>query len=917
MKPVLNPQSAIRNPQFERIEAMIRARADLRPKGEWFQKSPEAEGGCGVTGFACTVPVRGKHIYEPSIQMRNRGNGKGGGIAACGLAPEDLGVSRSVLEDSYILQISLLDPAARAQVERKYIEPYFEISQGGLIPTVDDYRDVPLLEIRPPDVARYFVRVKKDVLDRFGAEKGFSGLHEREVEDEFVFQNSVKLNDEFYASLGDKRAFVMSHARNLFIIKIVGYAEAAVQYYKMENVRAHVWIAHQRYPTRGRVWHPGGAHPFIGMNEALVHNGDFANYVSVCEYLAQRNLFPRFLTDTEVSVMLFDLMHRVYKYPVEYIIEALAPTAELDFDRLPAARQRIYRQIQAAHMHGSPDGPWFFIIARTLSEGRRFQLLGITDTAMLRPQVFALQEGKEVSIGLICSEKQAIDATLASLNSEDPRIMPVADMYWNARGGSYTDGGAFLFNIVPSDYGDTILNSPSKGTALSGKAREFSMVSPELPELRHGHYTLYATDKFGAPLSTWRNQIHCDLSIPVSMTTPVGEDSAAIENAIRDNNADALFQYLQSAMAGMEFDRLRNAAAEIAGKTASRAPHLGIEALTRAIDRRYPTGLKKRSAVLTILRDGLERIFSQQPLLDDAREGACRRITWNTRDQLRAPRNEERTLLIDARGFAAQGADCDGRLAVNAYNLGWRHIIHYNPRGTRFHAAGFGPLSDGLRIDCYDNPGDYLGSGMDGLEVHVHGNAQDQLGQIAKRGKMVIYGDVGQTFLYGAKGGAIFVMGNAAGRPLINAVGRPRVVINGTVLDFLAESFMAGDPLDGGGFAIVNGIRFDKDGNVLPLDLPYAGGNLLSLASGGAIYVRDPHRTLVEEQLNGGMYAPLTEEDWKLILPYLRENERLFGIQVERDLLTVDGVVRPAEQVYTKVAPLKKAKEEKTDEVGE
>ena len=41
-------------------------------------------------------------------------------------------------------------------------------------------------------------------------------------------------------------------------------------------------------------------------------------------------------------------------------------------------------------------------------------MIGITDTAMLRPQVFALQEG-EVQIGLICSEKQAIDATLHSL----------------------------------------------------------------------------------------------------------------------------------------------------------------------------------------------------------------------------------------------------------------------------------------------------------------------------------------------------------------------------------------------------------------------------------------------------------------------------------------------------------------------
>ena len=79
-------------------------------------------------------------------------------------------------------------------------------------------------------------------------------------------------------------------------------------------------------------------------------------------------------------------------------------------------------------------------------------------------------------------------------------------------------------------------------------------------------------------------------------------------------------------------------------------------------------------------------------------------------------------------------------MAIEAYKLGWRHIVHFASRGTRFHAAGFGPNTDGLRIDCYDNPGDYLGSGMDGLEAYVHGNAQDQLCQIAKSGKLVVFG---------------------------------------------------------------------------------------------------------------------------------------------------------------------------------
>jgi hypothetical protein len=79
------------------------------------------------------------------------------------------------------------------------------------------------------------------------------------------------------------------------------------------------------------------------------------------------------------------------------------------------------------------------------------------------------------------------------------------------------------------------------------------------------------------------------------------------------------------------------------------------------------------------------------------------------------------------------------------------------------------------------------------------------------------------------------------------------------------------------------------------------------LASGGAIYIRDPHRTLVDEQLNAGAYRPLSAADWKLILPYLKENERLFGIDIERDLLTVDGIKTSPQVVYRKVLPRKDA----------
>ena len=218
-------------------------------------------------------------------------------------------------------------------------------------------------------------------------------------------------------------------------------------YYQLLDFKAHVWIAHQRYPTRGRVWHPGGAHPFAALNTALVHNGDFANYFSVSEYLSQRHFYPQFLTDTEVAVLTFDLWHRLYGYPLEYVIESMAPTTERDFDLLPPERQR---DLPAAPDHQHPrlarTVPGSSSSPGTTRERNSFELIGITDTSMLRPQVFALHDG-EVQIGLVCSEKQAIDATLASLAAEDPRFCPVADLYWNARGGSATDGGSFTFSL--------------------------------------------------------------------------------------------------------------------------------------------------------------------------------------------------------------------------------------------------------------------------------------------------------------------------------------------------------------------------------------------------------------------------------------------------------------------------------------
>ena len=837
-------------------------------------KSDE-EGGCGVTGFIASVPVKGRHIYEPSVQMHNRGNGKGGGIAAVGLSAGDLGVTQEVLDTHYLLQIAYLDPNSRAHVETDNIEPFLDVHKAEKIPTIDDYREIGL-EVRPPDVWRYFVRVKKDALKRFVEENNLSDMDTRKAEDEFIYQNSNRLNQKYYASLGEKQAFVMSHGRNIMILKIVGYAEQVAQYYCLEDFSAHGWIAHQRYPTRGRLWHPGGAHPFSGMHEALVHNGDFANYHSVSEYLNQHNIYPQFLTDTEVSVLLLDLYNRTFEYPLEYIIEALAPTTEHDFDQLSLEKQHVYRYIQSQHIQGSPDGPWFFIIARNDPYNNLLQLIGITDTAMLRPQVFALFESEDVQIGLVCSEKQAIDATLQNLAAEDSRFCPVADKYWNARGGSSTDGGAFTFTVVDSGKGD-------------------------------GTKKIITANKFGEIVNVPQGRKVFDTAIDLS-TPPDGKSiTGEVKKGVSSDNVAGLKDYCIGNMEKWDYPSLWFFCSEIARHAESddKARAKAIEILTHINDRVFPTGEKKPGSILQIVRDSLSDIFASTPRLDKHAGSVYAYIDWDTKKALRSPEGDEKVLVINAREFEPEGADCDSRLMNAAYRLGWKQYICYAYKGQRFTGCGFGPKTDDVRIDVYDSSGDYLASGIDGMEIQVHGNAQDQLGQIMKQGKLVVHGDVGQTFMYGAKGGEVYVMGNAAGRPLINATGKPRVVINGTCLDYLAESFMAGDPLNGGGFVILNGMAYDDNAKLISLPTPYPGSNLFSLASGGAIYLRDPGHKVVDEQLNGGEFVDLSPEDWSLILPYLEENERLFNISIENDLLRVKNQKVDYTKVYRKAQAVK------------
>jgi len=829
-----------------------------RPQSMPLRKTEE-EGGCGVIGVIASEPVEGRHLRRPLVQMNNRGNGKGGGVAVAGCFSD--------LPHHFAVQVAYLDPSVREDVEAEYIRPHFDVGRIEAVDHLSDHEAVGSLSVRPPDVMRYFVRVKRDTLDAFAETEGLDP--DDAAEAEWVSRNSVALNHALY-SHAKPRAFVLSHGRNMMILKGVGFAEDILSYYRLEETKGVAWIGHQRYPTRGRVWHPGGAHPFAGLDEALVHNGDLANYASIVEYLGQKGIRPLFSTDTEVAVLLFDLYNRLYGYPLEHTIEALAPTTERDFAMLPKDRQRVYRALRKSHLHGSPDGPFFFIVARSLPNDGAVQLIGITDTSMLRPQVFAMHKG-EVHVGLIASEKQAIDAYLESLSSSDGRVAPVADRYWNARGGSHTDGGAFVFT------------ARTRGS---------------------GGPNVVCTDKFGRFVRLPAQRLQP--TYPVRLHEERNSSEATVDWAtlLEAAGAQVAFEQASARVTDWDLGSLAAILGDVLSWSHENPSHrtTALEFLTLMLDQRYNTGDKKPSAMRVLAQTAIDALLDSLPPIGDAAEESSRRIVADAADRLVTPPPGNGLLAIDARGFAVEGSGSVARLLVRAFHMGWHHFAVYGCRGHRFIGCGLGPASHGVRIDVYGSSGDYLGSGLDGAEVHVHGDAQDQVGQILKSGRIIVHGDVGQALLYGAKGGEVYIRGNTAGRPLINSVGNVRVVVNGTCLDYAAESFMAGETT-GGGFVVINGVTNLDDGRVFGMEVKYPGTNLFSLASGGCCYLNDPYHTVTLGQLNGARFDPFRQEDWNVLRPYLHENQQLFRIHTRYDLLMVDGVLRWPKEIFRKVVP--------------
>jgi glutamate synthase domain-containing protein 3 len=251
--------------------------------------------------------------------------------------------------------------------------------------------------------------------------------------------------------------------------------------------------------------------------------------------------------------------------------------------------------------------------------------------------------------------------------------------------------------------------------------------------------------------------------------------------------------------------------------------------------------------------------------------------SWGKREKVKEPpatsdfglRTADCWLVIDATGFPPEGHDSLARTVVDAYEKGWRKFIVYKQTGQRYLGCGLGPKSDGVEIQLYGNSGQDIANSMMGGTVIVHGDAQNDMSKILHSGTVVVHGLAGNTGLYGAKGGEVFVRKSTGIRWVINSVSSPsgpglKVFIVGAPMEYLAESLM-------GGTIVVMGLDWNEQGELVRMLRPFPGNSILAGASAGKVILYDPCNQVEPAQYPSAVEIGFLPVDWNEKFTHLQK----------------------------------------------
>lgn len=356
------------------------------PSQQYMVRRPHGEkdiSSCGVIGFINTdgQRVSGTPIRDAIANMRDRGNGLGGGFAAYGIYPER--------PEAYALHIMYDDETAIAESE-EIIHERLEVEHEEPIPVR------PNAIIRDhPEFRRYFVHVPEYVeIDQ----------------DDYMVDLVMSINARV------EGAFVVSSGKNMGAFKGVGFPEDLADFFGLEDYEGHIWTGHNRFPTNTPGWW-GGAHPFTILDWSIVHNGEISSYGINKRYLESFGYLCTLQTDTEVVAYIFDLLVRRHRLTFEQAAMVMSPPLWSEIDRRRAngevEEMAEVARLRRIYASASLNGPFAFLFG--FSGG----LIGLNDRVKLRPLVVA-EKGSTVYMS---SEEAAIRVISAEL---DDIFYPVA-----------------------------------------------------------------------------------------------------------------------------------------------------------------------------------------------------------------------------------------------------------------------------------------------------------------------------------------------------------------------------------------------------------------------------------------------------------------------------------------------------------
>lgn len=341
--------------------------------------------GCAISGMMSETGRRfnAEEIMRSIANMRERGNGLGGGFAGYGIYPDHA--------HHYALHILYETPVAQAETER-IIGRRCVLHGEEAIPTrpVETIRNLPLLH-------RYFVTVQPEEMER----------HYDLTEDDLVVDIVMEVNRHI------RDAFVFSSGKNMGVFKGVGYPEEIGEFFMLDCYEAYLWTAHSRFPTNTTGWW-GGAHPFCLLDWSVVHNGEISSYGINRRYLANFGYDCTLRTDTEVITYIIDLLVRKHGLSFEMASLAMAPPFWAEMNSLPEDEREIVRALRITYGGALLNGPFSILLG--FSGG----MLALNDRIKLRPMVAARKD----NMLYVASEESAIRI-----------ICPSPDTLWHAEGG--------------------------------------------------------------------------------------------------------------------------------------------------------------------------------------------------------------------------------------------------------------------------------------------------------------------------------------------------------------------------------------------------------------------------------------------------------------------------------------------------